>query len=70
VNKLSRATVTTVDDIEPEAFRLAILYLIHRIYVGGPSVPLDEQIQIVWRIPKPESTSFKGVQHSGLNRRG
>jgi hypothetical protein len=54
VNKLSRATVTTVDDIMPEAFRLAILYLIHRIYVGNPSLPLDEQIQIVWRISEPE----------------
>jgi hypothetical protein len=53
VKKISWATVTTVDDIEPEAFRLAILYLIHRIYVGGPSLPLDEQIRIVWRIPEP-----------------
>lgn len=61
VNKLSRATVTTVDDIEPEAFQLAILYLIHRVYIGGSSRPLDEQIQIAWRIPEPESTSSKGV---------
>ncbi|UYB45109.1 hypothetical protein SLV14_004234 [Streptomyces sp. Je 1-4] len=53
VNRLSRATVETVDDIEPEAYRLAILYLIHRIYVGGPSLPLDEQVRIVWRIPEP-----------------
>ena len=53
VNKLSPATVTTVDDIEPEAFRLAIIYLIHRIYVYGPSLPLDRQVQIVWRIPEP-----------------
>jgi hypothetical protein len=53
VNKLSRATVETVDDIEPEAFRLAILYLIDRIYVSGPSLPLDEQVRIVWRIPEP-----------------
>ncbi|AZK95431.1 MULTISPECIES: DUF4365 domain-containing protein [Streptomyces] len=53
VSKLSRATVATVDDIEPEAFRLAVLYLIHCIYVGGPSLPLDEQVRIVWRIPEP-----------------
>jgi hypothetical protein len=56
VKKMSWATVATVDDIEPEAFRLAILYLIHRIYVGGPSLPLDEQIRIVWRIPEPASS--------------
>ncbi|WP_344489190.1 DUF4365 domain-containing protein [Streptomyces enissocaesilis] len=53
VHKLSRATVETVDDIEPEAYRLAILYLIQCIYVGGPSLPLDEQVRIVWRIPGP-----------------
>lgn len=53
VNRLSRATVATVDDIEPEAFRLAILYLIKRIYVGGPSKPIDEQVRIIWRIPEP-----------------
>ncbi len=50
---LSRATVTTMDDITPEAFRLAILYLISRVYVGGPSLPLDQQVRIVWRIPEP-----------------
>ncbi|MEU3655693.1 DUF4365 domain-containing protein [Streptomyces sp. NPDC032161] len=53
VHKLSRATVETVDDIEPEAYRLAIIYLIHCIYVGGPSLPLDEQVRIVWRVPEP-----------------
>src|SRR5262249_15108590 len=55
VNRLNRATVTTVDNIEPRAFRLAIFYLIQRINVFGPSLPLDEQVQIVWRIPEPES---------------
>ncbi|WP_182881679.1 DUF4365 domain-containing protein [Microbispora sp. H10949] len=63
VNKLSRATVTTVDDIELEAFRLAILYLIHRVYIGDPSLPLDEQVKIVWRIPEPDPTSSKEAQH-------
>ncbi|MGW8727370.1 DUF4365 domain-containing protein [Streptomyces sp. NPDC055808] len=56
VNKLTRARVVGVDDIEPEALRLAVIYLIHRIYVGGPSLPLDEQVRIVWRIPEPEPT--------------
>ncbi|MFF2148170.1 DUF4365 domain-containing protein [Kitasatospora sp. NPDC058190] len=50
VTKLSRSTM---DDLGPEAFRLAVLYLIHRIYIGGPSLPLDEQVRIVWRIPEP-----------------
>ncbi|MFI5722113.1 DUF4365 domain-containing protein [Streptomyces cyaneofuscatus] len=53
VHKLNRATAETVNDIEPEAYRLAILYLIQCIYVGGPSLPLDEQVRIVWRIPEP-----------------
>lgn len=61
VNKLSWAKVAGVDDIEPQALRLAILYLIHRIYVGGPSLPLDEQVRIVWRIPEPEPTVSKSV---------
>ncbi|MFF5252581.1 DUF4365 domain-containing protein [Streptomyces leeuwenhoekii] len=65
VNTLSRATVASMDDIEPEAFRLAILYLIHCIYVGGPSLPLDEQVRIVWRIPEPESTPSQRVRNSG-----
>ncbi len=68
VNKLSRATVTTVDDIEPEAFRLAVLYLIHRIYVGGPSLPLDEQVRIVWRIPEPEFTASKEAWNGSEQR--
>lgn len=50
VTKLSRSTM---EDLGPEAFRLAVLYLIHRIYIGGPSLPLDEQVRIVWRIPEP-----------------
>ncbi|MFJ9930942.1 DUF4365 domain-containing protein [Streptomyces misionensis] len=53
VNKLSRATVATVYDIKPATFRLAVHYFIRHIYVGGPSLPLDEQIRIVWRVPEP-----------------
>lgn len=53
VNKLSRATVATVYDIEPAAFRLTVRYFIRYIYVGGPSLPLDEQVRIVWRVPEP-----------------
>ncbi|MDF2270979.1 DUF4365 domain-containing protein [Streptomyces coacervatus] len=56
VNRLSRATVTTADDIEPAAFQLAILYFIHRIYIGAPSLPLHEQVRIVWRIPEPTTS--------------
>lgn len=51
VNKLRRATV---DDIEPDALRLALIYLVRHVLIGGPSRPLDEQIRIVWRIPEPE----------------
>ncbi|MFE7591242.1 hypothetical protein ACFU6K_17745 [Kitasatospora sp. NPDC057512] len=50
VTKLSRSTM---EDLGPEAFRLAVLYLIRRIYIGGPSLPLDEQVRISWRIPEP-----------------
>ncbi|MEV7287059.1 hypothetical protein AB0O01_21240 [Streptomyces sp. NPDC093252] len=65
VNKLSRATVTTSTDIEPEAFRLAALYFIHCISIGGPSLPLDEQVSIVWRVPEPESMPCQRVRSSG-----
>lgn len=54
VNRLSRAMMKA-HDIEPEVFRLAILYLIDRVYIGGPSLPLEEQIKIVWRIPESAS---------------
>lgn len=53
VSKLSRATVARAYDIEPEAFRLAVHYLIRHIYISGPSLPLNEQVRIVWRIPEP-----------------
>ncbi|WP_053912970.1 DUF4365 domain-containing protein [Streptomyces sp. SCSIO 75703] len=64
VNKLSRATVTKSTDIQPEAFRLAVLYFIHCIYIGGPLLPLDEQVRIVWRVPEPESVPFRGTRNS------
>ncbi|MER8042488.1 DUF4365 domain-containing protein [Streptomyces sp. NPDC094032] len=53
VRQVARLSRSAVNDLEPEALRLAVLYLIHRIYVGGPSLPLDEQVRIVWRIPEP-----------------
>ncbi|MFB6786559.1 hypothetical protein ACFCWT_07735 [Streptomyces olivaceus] len=65
VNKLSRATVTKSTDIEPEAFRLAVLYFIHCIYIGGASLPLDEQVRIVWRVPEPESRPFQRAWNGG-----
>ncbi|MEU9319118.1 hypothetical protein [Streptomyces sp. NPDC048295] len=55
VTELSRATVTTVHGIEPEAFRLTLHCLIRRNYISGPSLPLDQQVRIVWRIPEPET---------------
>ncbi|MFD8913109.1 DUF4365 domain-containing protein [Streptomyces sp. NPDC059575] len=61
VNGLSRATVATADDIEPAAFKLAVLYFAHRIYIGGPSLPLDKQVRIIWRIPEPEPVAFDGA---------
>ncbi|MFE3580001.1 DUF4365 domain-containing protein [Streptomyces vinaceus] len=60
VNRLNRKTVKTVEDIEPDAYRLAILYLIECVYVGGPSLPLDEQVRIVWRIPEPATSMSLG----------
>ncbi|QFQ99003.1 hypothetical protein F9278_25835 [Streptomyces phaeolivaceus] len=39
------------------------IYLIHRVYVGGPSLPLDEQVRIVWRIPEPELTPTQETLH-------
>ncbi|MEU0937237.1 DUF4365 domain-containing protein [Embleya sp. NPDC005971] len=53
VRQVAKLHRSTVDNLEPEALRLAFLYLIHRIYVGAPSLPLDEQVQIIWRIPEP-----------------
>ncbi|MET9778890.1 hypothetical protein ABZ023_32345 [Streptomyces sp. NPDC006367] len=65
VSKLSRATVTKAAGIRPEAFRPAVLHFIHCVYVGGPSLPLDEQVRIVWRVPEPESMPFQRVRNSG-----
>ncbi|MFF2659395.1 DUF4365 domain-containing protein [Kitasatospora sp. NPDC058032] len=53
VRQVKRLSRSTMKDLGPEAFQLAVLYLIHRIYIGGPSLPLDEQVRIVWRIPEP-----------------
>jgi hypothetical protein len=41
-----------------EALRLAIFYLIDRVYIGAPSLPLVEQIRIVWRVPESEAPSI------------
>ena len=38
-----------------EALRLAIFYLIDRVYIGAPSLPLAEQIRIGWRVPEPDA---------------
>ncbi|GAA0401168.1 DUF4365 domain-containing protein [Streptomyces luteireticuli] len=61
VRQVAKLNRSTVDNLEPEALRLAVLYLIHRIYVGSPSLPLDEQVRIMWRIPEPgDETSVAG----------
>jgi hypothetical protein len=52
LNDLDGATVATMAGIEPEPFRLVVTYLIRRVYVSGPSLPLHEQIRIVWRVPE------------------
>ncbi|WP_191887181.1 hypothetical protein [Streptomyces mutabilis] len=57
--------MTKSTDIEPEAFRLAVLYFIHCIYIGGPSLPLDEQVGIVWRVPEPDSMPFQRIRKGG-----
>ncbi|MEU6349042.1 hypothetical protein ABZ896_06910 [Streptomyces sp. NPDC047072] len=54
VSALGRGTVATMDDLDPDAFRLAVHYLVRRIVVYGPSLPLDEQVRIVWRVPEQD----------------
>ncbi|MEV1318754.1 DUF4365 domain-containing protein [Micromonospora arborensis] len=38
-------------DMSFEAQRLAVIYLIDRVVIGAPTLPLDEQIKIIWRVP-------------------
>lgn len=38
-----------------EAWRLTIFYLIDRVCIGAPSLPVVEQTRIVWRVPEPEA---------------
>jgi hypothetical protein len=49
VMSLSR---TNVQEISFEALRLALIYLVDRIYIGSPSLPIEQQINIVWRVPE------------------
>lgn len=42
------------ESVSYEAWRLAIIYLIDKVTIGAPYLPLDEQIKIVWRIPEQE----------------
>lgn len=52
VTSLSRASVESASF---EALRLAIFYLIDRVSIGVPSLPLVEQIRIVWRVPESDA---------------
>lgn len=53
VRQVSKLSWETLGAVEPEALRLAVLYLIHRVYIHGPSLPLEQQVRIEWRIPEP-----------------
>lgn len=43
---------TDADKTSPEALRLIIFYLIDCIIVGAPSLPVEEQVTIRWRVPE------------------
>nr|WP_134122670.1 DUF4365 domain-containing protein [Kribbella kalugense] len=44
----------TVDEVADDSLRLVFLYVLDRVMVGRPSLPLDEQLTIVWRVPELE----------------
>ncbi|MFC9154193.1 hypothetical protein ACFTT0_04300 [Streptomyces bauhiniae] len=54
------ASPDTWDDLSYDSHRLVIHYLIEEVRVLGPSVPLDKQVTIIWRIQEP-STDDSGV---------
>ncbi|WP_159029238.1 hypothetical protein [Streptomyces viridochromogenes] len=49
------ASPDTWDDLSYESHRLVIYYLVEQVRVLGPSVPLDEQVTIIWRVPEPSA---------------
>jgi hypothetical protein len=46
----------TVGTMSYEAVRLVLFYLVDKIVVGSPKLPLDEQITITWRVPEVTAT--------------
>lgn len=53
VRQATALTRTNVAQVSPEGLRLAIFYLIDRILVGAPSLPVNEQVTIRWRVSEP-----------------
>jgi hypothetical protein len=49
------ASPDTWDDLSYDSHRLVIYYLVEEVRVLGPSVPLDEQVTIIWRVPEPSA---------------
>lgn len=41
----------TCEDVSFEALRLVVFYLLERVRIGPPRLPLHEQINIEWRVP-------------------
>ncbi|GLY06297.1 DUF4365 domain-containing protein [Actinoplanes sp. NBRC 101535] len=44
-------------DMSHEARVLVLAYLIGSVFIGAPSMPIAEQIRIVWRIPLPHKAT-------------
>ncbi|GAA4703038.1 hypothetical protein APR04_000460 [Promicromonospora umidemergens] len=53
VSEAMALTRTNLAQASSEALRLTILYLIDHILVGAPSLPVDEQVTIRWRVSEP-----------------
>ena len=55
VNEAKSLSRTNVDRASPESLRLTVLYLIDRIVVGAPALPVEEQVGIRWRVPEADT---------------
>jgi hypothetical protein len=40
-------------EMSDKARRLVTFYLVKKVHVGSPALPIDEQFRIVWRCPRP-----------------
>jgi hypothetical protein len=54
VNEAKSLSRTNIDRASPEALRLTILYLIDYVLVGAPTLPIEEQVRIRWRVPEAD----------------